>query len=570
MKQKTPSSPITARTALKKQGDNNNNNNNKSLQSPSQPRLRASSKAPKSPPESSTRDKSVPPDLKDDSRAKRGAAVGSRKGREAEEAKVVVVSRPRRRLGDFGLRKSGDDDPDGKKRKELQDKLEVSDNLIKSLQSEVLALKEELDRVKSLNVELESQNTKLTRNLAAAEAKEATVGTGNSGKKEPIIGEHQSPKFKDIQKLIADKLELSRVKKEGTPEVNFAKASIPSPTRSFSIHETKSIGRKSPPNMCLQPPPPPPIIGRNSAPSTCQQPPPPPPPPPIPSRPSARLSNTQKGAAIVELFHSLKNKDGKIDSKGPVNHQRPVVISAHSSIVGEIQNRSAHLLAIRTDIETKGEFVNDLIKKVVDAAFTDIEEVLKFVNWLDGKLSSLADERAVLKHFKWPEKKADALREAAIEYHELKMLEQEISSYKDDPDIPCGAALKKMATLLDKSERRIQRLIMLRSSVIHSYQVYNIPTAWMLDSGIMSNIKQASMTLVKMYMKRVTIELESIRNSDRESIQDSLLLQGVHFAYRAHQFAGGLDSETMCCFEEIRQRVPGHLAGSRELLAGIP
>lgn len=124
----------------------------------------------------------MPLDLKDVSRAKRGAVVGSRKGREAEEAEVVVVARPRRRLGDFGLRKSGDDDPDGKKRKELQEKLEVSENLIKNLQSEVLALKEELERVKSLNVELESQNTKLTRNLAAAEAKQATVGIGNSGK----------------------------------------------------------------------------------------------------------------------------------------------------------------------------------------------------------------------------------------------------------------------------------------------------------------------------------------------------------------------------------------------------
>jgi hypothetical protein len=61
-----------------------------------------------------------------------------------------------------------------------------------------------------------------------------------------------------------------------------------------------------------------------------------------------------------------------------------------------------------------------------------------------------ADERAVLKHFKWPEKKADAMREAAVEYRELKMLEQEISSYKDDPDIPCVASLKKMASLLDK------------------------------------------------------------------------------------------------------------------------
>ena len=35
------------------------------------------------------------------------------------------------------------------------------------------------------------------------------------------------------------------------------------------------------------------------------------------------------------------------------------------------------------------------------------------------------------------------------------------------------------------------------------------------------------------------------------------------------QFAGGLDAETLCAFEEIRQHVPGHLAGSRELLAGI-
>ncbi|XLU44801.1 hypothetical protein S245_039615, partial [Arachis hypogaea] len=52
------------------------------------------------------------------------------------------------------------------------------------------------------------------------------------------------------------------------------------------------------------------------------------------------------------------------------------------------------------------------------------------------------DERAVMKHFKWPEKKANALREAAVEYQELKLLEQEISSYTDDPDIPCGAALK--------------------------------------------------------------------------------------------------------------------------------
>ncbi len=42
------------------------------------------------------------------------------------------------------------------------------------------------------------------------------------------------------------------------------------------------------------------------------------------------------------------------------------------------------------------------------------------------------------------------MREAAIEYHSLKLLEKEVSSYKDDSTIPYGIALKKMASLLDK------------------------------------------------------------------------------------------------------------------------
>ncbi|KAL2972516.1 hypothetical protein AAZX31_15G257300 [Glycine max] len=45
------------------------------------------------------------------------------------------------------------------------------------------------------------------------------------------------------------------------------------------------------------------------------------------------------------------------------------------------------------------------------------------------------------------------------------------------------------------------------------------------------------MTLVKMYIKRVTLKLGSARNSDKQSSQESLLLQGMHFAYRTHQLA---------------------------------
>lgn len=144
------------------------------------------------------------------------------------------------------------------------------------------------------------------------------------------IGEHKSSKFKDIQKLIADKLERSKVKKEANHDAIFVKPSIPIPTPTIShvIPQTASIGTKSPTNQCLLPPPPPP-------------------PPPIPSRPLAKLANTHKASATVQLFHSLKSQDAKKDSRGSMSYpHKPITNSAHNSIVGEIQNRSAHLLAV--------------------------------------------------------------------------------------------------------------------------------------------------------------------------------------------------------------------------------
>ncbi|KAM2745609.1 hypothetical protein PS2_021314 [Malus domestica] len=539
-------------------------------------RASASSRAKESPTAARpARAKSVSPDVNSESsrsmrralllsnKPKSGELVlGSQKSKELEEIKVVgrtgnrqaaeQFSRPRRlRAVESNSKRNGlnEDDPHGKNR-ELQEKLEMSESLIAGLRAEVAALKAELDKTQGFNVELQSQNESLSRNLAAAEAK---ISASATPEQRETNGEYQSPKFKDLQKLIANKLERSVVKKDAVNETSPPVNAPPPPPPKSAIPRVSATQCRPPP-----PPPPPPSLRLQ---------PPPPPPPQFSVR--ATGGTTQKAPALVEFYHSLRKQEVKMDSPESQNHHKPAATSAHNSVVGEIQNRSAHLLAIKADVQTKGEFINDLIRKVLAAAYTDIEDVLKFVDWLDVELSSLADERAVLKHFKWPERKADAMREAAIEYRDLKLLESEISCYKDDTDIPCAAALKKMAGLLDKSERSIQQLIKLRNSVMRSYQELKIPTDWMLDSGNVCKIKRASMNLANIYMKRVTLELESIRNSDRESSQESLLLQGVHFAYRAHQFAGGLDSETLCAFEEIRQRVPGHLGGSRELLAGI-
>lgn len=46
----------------------------------------------------------------------------------------------------------------------------------------------------------------------------------------------------------------------------------------------------------------------------------------------------------------------------------------------------------------------------------------------------------------------DALREAAFEYQDLMKLEKRVSSFVDDPKLPCEVALKKMYSLLEKYE----------------------------------------------------------------------------------------------------------------------
>lgn len=56
----------------------------------------------------------------------------------------------------------------------------------------------------------------------------------------------------------------------------------------------------------------------------------------------------------------------------------------------------------------------------------------------------------MLKHFDWPEQKADAMREAAFGYCDVKKLSSEASSFRDDPRQPCSSSLKKLQALLEK------------------------------------------------------------------------------------------------------------------------
>ncbi|XP_010262661.1 PREDICTED: protein CHUP1, chloroplastic-like isoform X2 [Nelumbo nucifera] len=282
---------------------------------------------------------------------------------------------------------------------------------------------------------------------------------------------------------------------------------------------------------------------------------PPCPPPPPGSLPggSSTGDKVHRAPEIVEFYRTLMKREAKKDTSSLTLFTSDAS-DTRSNMIGEIENRSAFLLSVRADVETQGDFVQSLATEVQAASFTNIEDLMLFVNWLDEELSFLVDERAVLKHFNWPEGKADALREAAFEYQDLMKLEKQVSSFVDDPKLSCEAALKKMYSLLEKMEQSVYALIQTRDMAISRYKEFGIPVDWLLDSGAVGKVKLSSVQLARKYMKRVASELDAMDRPE-EPNREFLHLQGVRFAFRVHQFAGGFDAESMRAFEELRSRV---------------
>ncbi|KAK6134017.1 hypothetical protein DH2020_032235 [Rehmannia glutinosa] len=301
------------------------------------------------------------------------------------------------------------------------------------------------------------------------------------------------------------------------------------------------------------PPPPPPPPGAPPPPPPPGGPPRPPPPPGSLSRGGGGGDKVHRAPELVEFYQSLMKREAKKDTSSLISTSSNTS-DARSNMIGEIENRSTFLLAVKADVETQGDFVQSLATEVRAASFTRIEDLVAFVNWLDEELSFLVDERAVLKHFDWPEGKADALREAAFEYQDLMKLEKQVSSFTDDPNLSCDAALKKMYKLLEKVENSVYALLRTRDMAVSRYKEFGIPVDWLLDSGVVGKIKLSSVQLARKYMKRVASELDAMTEPEKEPNKEFLILQGVRFAFRVHQFAGGFDAESMKAFEELRGR----------------
>eukprot|EP00252_Welwitschia_mirabilis_P017263 TRINITY_DN38274_c0_g1_i1.p1 TRINITY_DN38274_c0_g1~~TRINITY_DN38274_c0_g1_i1.p1 ORF type:complete len:126 (-),score=24.56 TRINITY_DN38274_c0_g1_i1:263-640(-) len=112
-----------------------------------------------------------------------------------------------------------------------------------------------------------------------------------------------------------------------------------------------------------------------------------------------------------------------------------------------------------------------------------------------------------------------------------------------------------MYLLLELIEENVYGLLQTHDIVMTHYKGFDIPTDWLQDSGLIGKLKLACVRLAKKYMERVGAEFDAVAHiPEKDPVKEFLLLQGVRFAYRAHQLAGGFDMKTMQVFEDLRKR----------------
>lgn len=129
---------------------------------------------------------------------------------------------------------------------------------------------------------------------------------------------------------------------------------LQSPRFFINRHETNKIMPFDVEKRALRIPNPPPKpsilvseVPTKSAKAPVPPPPPPPPPPPLNLKSSTRSTSVMQPAPqVVEFYHSLMKRDSRRDSSGNGVCDASDVANVRSSMIGEIENRSSHLLAV--------------------------------------------------------------------------------------------------------------------------------------------------------------------------------------------------------------------------------
>ncbi|KAI5058350.1 hypothetical protein GOP47_0026520 [Adiantum capillus-veneris] len=215
------------------------------------------------------------------------------------------------------------------------------------------------------------------------------------------------------------------------------------------------------------------------------------------------------------------------------------------------QQHDEHDAHKSTERPAQVDFICDLARAIQVTHYSSIEQISAFVNWFERQ--GEVDKQEFFGFPDFPRDKVEAMRRAVYEHEELKALETELHTHQNELKGPADLSVQDMKTLLEKVENYIQGFKQARELAIAQFSALDIPTAWMLDSGMIAKIKLAALQLAQRFIQRVTILLTTQAEPGRVS-RENLLLEAARFLLQVHNFAGGFDEKTANAFKLLQSQ----------------
>jgi len=226
---------------------------------------------------------------------------------------------------------------------------------VKELEAEVVELKK---AVSDRENEIELSSSQRLQGLTEATTKFTLIRSLKKGVKctDIMSSSSQNQNVDHHSKRLEENVETEKPRHsrcnseeltESTLSSRVPRVPKPPPKRSLSSLATSSSSVSSsgsdhsvscPPAPHPPPPPPPPPVAKKVG---------PPPPPPPPKGKRAGTEKVRRVPEVAEFYHSLMRRDSRRDSGGGVAEALPVTANARD-MIGEIENRSTHLLAVST------------------------------------------------------------------------------------------------------------------------------------------------------------------------------------------------------------------------------
>ncbi|KAK9056320.1 hypothetical protein SSX86_027410 [Deinandra increscens subsp. villosa] len=336
------------------------------------------------------------------------------------------------------------------------------------------------------------------------------------------------------------------------------------------------------------PPPPPPPSATSSAGSV---PVPPPvqdvkggaPPPPPATGNSGRVlrksdSRLRRSSQMGCLYRQLKAKVEGSGTKPKTLQRKDSKVGAASGggekkgmadALAEMTKRSSYFLQIEEDVKSYSDSIKEVKTALVSFQTTDMDELIKFHEYVESHLEKLTDETQVLARFEdFPSKKLEGLRMAAALYSKLDAIATTLQNWNIEP--PANKLLDRIENYFNKIKGELDTLDRTKDEEIKKFKSQKIH----FDFAILTRIKElmvdVSSSCMELALKERKLASASRKSSKKKTSSGKVLWSAFQFAFRVYSFAGGHDDRAENLTRELAQQIQADTANgssSHNLLA---